>query len=256
MIILDNERLLVRLSDECRLRNYSKKTISNYVYHVAKFLCWLGSKNLKKSVVKDYILSLSKKNYSQSTIRQIRAALAFFFENVLKRDYMSDALPPMKRKKTLPKVLSKDEIEKFISSLKNLKHRLIVSLLYSSGLRVSEVVNLKSSDIDTRRNTILVRQGKGKKDRFTILSENVKKDLLDYLCQRNSASDYRELEEELLVQLNQLGIGPQGLGGRLTALAVNIESYPTHIAGLPVVVNLNCHISRHREVLLASREAE
>ena len=58
------------------------------------------------------------------------------------------------------------------------------------------------------------------------------------------------LEKEMLEAVNNLGIGPQGLGGRTTALAVNIETFPTHIAGLPVVVNINCHASRHKSVVL------
>lgn len=60
----------------------------------------------------------------------------------------------------------------------------------------------------------------------------------------------RELEIELVQKINELGIGPQGLGGRVTAFAVHVESYPTHIAGLPVAVNLNCHAARHREIIL------
>ncbi|ARC83720.1 hydrolyase, tartrate alpha subunit/fumarate, Fe-S type domain protein [Clostridium argentinense CDC 2741] len=67
---------------------------------------------------------------------------------------------------------------------------------------------------------------------------------------RNSNPFYEELEEELLELINNLGIGPQGFGGRSTALAVNVESYPTHIAGLPVAVNINCHATRHAEVEL------
>lgn len=67
---------------------------------------------------------------------------------------------------------------------------------------------------------------------------------------RNSNPFYAELEEELLELINNLGIGPQGFGGRSTALAVNVESYPTHIAGLPVAVNINCHATRHAEVEL------
>jgi len=67
---------------------------------------------------------------------------------------------------------------------------------------------------------------------------------------RNSNPFYEELEKELLELINNLGIGPQGFGGRSTALAVNVESYPTHIAGLPVAVNINCHATRHAEVEL------
>ncbi|MBQ8391922.1 MAG: fumarate hydratase [Clostridia bacterium] len=73
-----------------------------------------------------------------------------------------------------------------------------------------------------------------------------KKALLRPLDKRNSVEFYRELEEELLEKINTLGIGPQGFGGRTTALAVNIEQFPTHIAGLPVAVNINCHVTRHK----------
>ncbi len=77
-----------------------------------------------------------------------------------------------------------------------------------------------------------------------------KKSLLRDVNEGSKLDHIRELEEELLEKVNNLGIGPQGLGGRTTAIGVNIETYPTHIAGLPVVVNINCHASRHvREVL-------
>ena len=72
-----------------------------------------------------------------------------------------------------------------------------------------------------------------------------KKALMRPVDQRNSELFYAELEEELLKKINALGIGPQGFGGRTTALAVNIEKFPTHIAGLPVAVNINCHVTRH-----------
>ena len=73
-----------------------------------------------------------------------------------------------------------------------------------------------------------------------------KKALMRPVDQRNSEDFYAELEEELLEKINALGIGPQGFGGKTTALAVNIEKFPTHIAGLPVAVNINCHVTRHR----------
>lgn len=77
-----------------------------------------------------------------------------------------------------------------------------------------------------------------------------KKSLLRPVTERNSNPFYAELEEELLQKINALGIGPQGFGGRTTALCVNIETYPTHIAGLPVAVNISCHATRHAEVEL------
>lgn len=77
-----------------------------------------------------------------------------------------------------------------------------------------------------------------------------KKALIRPLTKRNEHPDYASLEAELLELINKTGIGPQGLGGRVTALAVNIEWYPTHIASLPVAVNINCHATRHAEVVL------
>lgn len=84
-------------------------------------------------------------------------------------------------------------------------------------------------------------------DRAALLS---KKALIRPLNVRNSDPFYKELEEELLDKINSLGIGPAGFGGRTTALSVNIETYPTHIAGLPVAVNINCHATRHKEIIL------
>lgn len=74
-----------------------------------------------------------------------------------------------------------------------------------------------------------------------------KKALIRPLDKRNDDEFYRGLEEELLEDINKLGIGPQGFGGKTTALGLNIETYPTHIAGLPVAVNINCHATRHKE---------
>ncbi len=77
-----------------------------------------------------------------------------------------------------------------------------------------------------------------------------KKALLRPVDQHSSHAEYAKLEQELLALVNETGVGPQGLGGRVTALAVNIEYYPTHIAGLPVAININCHATRHAEVEL------
>lgn len=77
-----------------------------------------------------------------------------------------------------------------------------------------------------------------------------KKALLRPVNERNSNEFYKKLEEELLEEVNKLGIGPQGFGGKTTAIGLNIETYPTHIAGLPVAVNINCHATRHKDIIL------
>ncbi|MDD7795971.1 fumarate hydratase [Clostridium sp. 'White wine YQ'] len=85
---------------------------------------------------------------------------------------------------------------------------------------------------------------------FEKAAEISKRALLRSIEQRNEDEFYRELEEEMLKKINELGIGPQGFGGKTTALGVNIEVFPTHIAGLPVAVNISCHATRHAEVIL------
>lgn len=77
-----------------------------------------------------------------------------------------------------------------------------------------------------------------------------KKALIRSINSKNQNKFYSDLEDELLMKMNELGIGPQGFGGKTTALGVNIETYPTHIAGLPVAVNISCHATRHKEVIL------
>jgi len=85
---------------------------------------------------------------------------------------------------------------------------------------------------------------------FDKAAKIAKKALIRSIDVRNENPFYAELEEELVTMINELGIGPQGFGGKTTALAVNIETYPTHIAGLPVAVNINCHATRHAEIEL------
>lgn len=82
-----------------------------------------------------------------------------------------------------------------------------------------------------------------------------KKALLRPVGSKHADKSYAELEQELLTRINNLGIGPQGFGGRTTALAVNMEVFPTHIAGLPAAVNINCHVARHGEAVLEGKEA-
>jgi site-specific recombinase XerD len=111
-----------------------------------------------------------------------------YLEKIMFRKFFA-TIPRAKKEKHLPEVLSKDEIIKMLSHLKNPKHHCIISLLYGSGLRVGEVVRIKMKDLDLERMVLLVRQGKGKKDRFTILPESLK-DILNKQRKIKSSNDY------------------------------------------------------------------
>ena len=184
----DYSEMIQKTSERMILESLSKKTQKNYLYNIKRFLDWLNKSSLfiSQTPVKLYFLSIAQV-YDTSTIRQIRASVLYFFKvNRIEMDIRD--IPNPKRKKLLPKVVSKIDIDKILGCMTNIKHKLIIMILYSSGLRVSEVVNLKRSDISD--NSLLVRQGKGKKDRYTIISKKVKKLLIEYLCQTTFKSVY------------------------------------------------------------------
>jgi len=119
------------------------------------------------------------KKYSASAMNLAISAIKFLFRNVLKNDSIEDKHRPHHDGR-LPMILSKEEISKIFSLEKNPKHRLLLMLVYSSGLRVSEVVALKKEHIDLSRKVIYIRLGKGRKDRSTLLSEKVSQYIVDY----------------------------------------------------------------------------
>jgi site-specific recombinase XerD len=143
--------------------------------------------NFNNNSIKYYFLGLK---LSVNSSRLCYAALRFFFGNILNMPFSTDEVPIKKKEKSLPKVLNKNQILNLIESTENLKHKLIVEMLYSTGLRLQELINLKRKDIDFDNNTLFVKQGKGKKDRITIISENIKLDLLKYYSTYTFKTDY------------------------------------------------------------------
>ncbi|MFT4304449.1 MAG: site-specific tyrosine recombinase/integron integrase [Candidatus Woesearchaeota archaeon] len=180
---------ITKLENQCKLMGFSIQTIKSYSFWVNKYLQFIekNSFNTNNESVKYYLLSL---NSSTNTNRLAYASISFFFKHILKKEFTSGEIPITKKQKQLPKVLSKEEIVTMINLTENLKHKLIIQLLYSSGLRLNELINLKRQDIDIERNLINIIQGKGKKDRITLLSEKLKIDLLKYYCKYQINSDY------------------------------------------------------------------
>ena len=176
------------LEQELRIRNFSSKTIRAYLHYNKEFLKFASgfSDDINKQNIKDYLDYLISSGKSTSTINQAINALKFYYGQILRRKFFFGeiGIKRPKKGKKLPAVLSKQEIVKMINASDNLKHRLIVQVLYSTGLRISELRNLKIDDIDFNRKNIFVKSGKGKKDRITIISEtvldNIDKYLLEY----------------------------------------------------------------------------
>ncbi len=173
-----------RIREELRLQGYSEKTERAYVGHINRFLI-SSSKDyseLKSNDIREYLLDLlNKQKGSHSYVNQAISSIKFLFEDVLHKKNVITNLPRTKREQRLPDVLNRNEVREIIASVNNLKHKMLLLMTYSSGLRVSEVVSLKVHDIDSERKLIHIRQGKGRKDRFTILSEYAYQEVQQYI---------------------------------------------------------------------------
>ncbi len=164
------------LENEIKLRGFSQKTYKNYRFHVNNFL----KSNLSPE---KYLLKLINCDKHSETIRQAGFSIKFYLK--ITKQFSELEFPNVKRSKKLPIILSKKDIESMIKITNNLKHKLIIQMLYSSGMRVSEVVNLKWKDIDFKRNIIHIKLAKGKKDRIVMLSKKVKKGLKQFELSNN-----------------------------------------------------------------------
>lgn len=190
---------LEKLKNELRLRGFSNLTVRNYSFFVDKFLKQTQSpiEQLTEEDVKLYLGSLIATK-SKSTTMLAAAALKFFFNEILKKPVTGIKIPKKDRK--LPEVLSKEEVKALIDSAETKKSKLMISLLYSTGLRVSELVKLKSQDIRFGEHTGWARQGKGGKDRMFILSDQLGTELQEYVAKREN--DYLFSKDKPLTTRN------------------------------------------------------
>ena len=159
---------------ELKLRGYSQKTQKAYLHHIKRYMRYFKEdpKQMDESHIREYILHLiDKESISRSYHNQAVSAIKFLYDNVLRMPKVVGSLPRPKKEKKLPVVLSREDVIKLLRAVTNLKHKAILMLAYSAGLRVSEVVRLKVQDIDGKRNMIHIKGAKGQKDRYTVLSE-------------------------------------------------------------------------------------
>jgi site-specific recombinase XerD len=159
---------------DMKLRRLSPKTIACYL------ACMKGvAKHFRKSPaelgdeeIRAYLHHLMEaRRVSQSVLVQTYSALKFFFEKTLQKQWNAFRIPRCKQRRKLPGVLTREEVESILSATKNLKHRAILMTIYSAGLRIGEATRLKVSDIDSGRMMIRVNEGKGLKDRYSLLGE-------------------------------------------------------------------------------------
>lgn len=188
-----------------KLRNYSPKTQKVYLFYIKDYIifCKKSDAKNKQEVIENYLLKRHKRGQSPQTVNLALNAIKFLYTEVLS-DPQKINLRFAKRNKKLPIVLSRKEVKEIIETTKNSKYRLMISLAYACGLRVGEVVNLRVADLDIDELVVNIREGKGKKDRISILPEKLQNDLRNLIAGKRA--------EEFLFSSNR--------GGKLTTASL------------------------------------
>jgi site-specific recombinase XerD len=184
------QELMVKIKNELKLRNYSRKTIESYLSCLADYFKFI--KDVKRDpdieIIKKYLLEKQDKGLAFQTINLYLQAIKYFYREIYKNQTNID-IKFAKTPSKLPVVLSRLEIKKIIENITNQKHRLIISLAYGCGLRVSEVIKLKAKDLDLNEFTVHLKSAKGDKDRITIFPEKLKNDVKNMIVGK-AGSDY------------------------------------------------------------------
>ena len=188
------EIALMQVERELQIRNYSPRTVKSYIICLKEFFNFLGKdkkdeRRYDEEDVKNFLWYKKEQNCSPKTLNVYMCSIKFYYKEIEKLYQRIDIKFP-KRSRKLPVVLAHHEIMGIIGNSHNLKHKLALALAYGAGLRVSEVINLKVSDIDFEQKIIYVRQGKGDRDRVTVLPEAIISDLRSFISYRRHPQDY------------------------------------------------------------------
>ena len=177
--------LLNKAKTQLYIRNYSPRTIASYISSLNNFAEWLIQEKVNQVTDKEvekYLYHLKKnRNRSISGMKQTVASLKILFTDILKKEIPDSLNIRFRKEEKIPVVLSEKEVAAIIKAVNNLKHKVILMTIYSAGLRLSECLALTVADMDFDRNQIRIRQGKGKKDRQTVLSRTLLSEMKDYL---------------------------------------------------------------------------
>jgi integrase/recombinase XerD len=176
----DRAAQFAAMEQELKLRQYSPRTRRAYLKLLRRLLVEMPPGAMDAEGIRQYVVGFVDRGASVGYHGQLVAAVRFFCLHVLGDRGLAAALPSPRRRKALPLVLSAQEVRALFAALPNPRHRLMTLLLYSSGLRVGELVRLRAADLDLDRRLIRVRHGKGGKDRYTLYAEAVAEDVAHY----------------------------------------------------------------------------
>lgn len=168
--------MINRYRQKLEIENYSPQTIKSYLSALHLFLDFIVKRKVKEITDEEITAYLhfckTEKQYAYSSMKLAIASIQFLYKKVLEEPVPKALEINIRKPQTLPTVLSKNEISKVLAVTTNLKHKTLLLLIYSAGLRLGEVLNLTLADIDSEAMRIHIRNGKGKKDRYVMLSEN------------------------------------------------------------------------------------
>lgn len=175
---------LKRYIEQLKLKGYSPNTIQTYSMEFAQLLKTIKNysvEDLSSEKLRSYFLyCIDSLKLSENLIHSRMNAVKFYFEQVLHREKFFMEIPRPKKPSLLPKAISTQDVKKMLEVLDNLKHQLLLKMCYGMGLRVSEIVSLKITDIDSKRMQVLISRSKGKKDRYVVLPESILEQLRAY----------------------------------------------------------------------------
>ena len=201
---MTNEQLIKKIEEDMKMRNFSKYTYDSYLGKTRDIMKYFGERQLeevKTEELREFLLKYLKdeRKLSDRSINYYNSVIRFVYEVTLDKLINKKQLPMRKQKKTVYKVLTKEELSTFFNVCDNFKFKTIFMLVYGSGLRIGEVANLRVEDIDSKKMRIFVREGKGNKERYTILP----KQSLEML--RTYWSKYRQNKRRGRIFLSETG---------------------------------------------------
>jgi integrase len=171
---MTNEEIITRAKEEVKLRGLSPDTEKEYLKSIRVFLHYYNNRTLEEmgeQEIRDFLLHLLEAGRSSGTMNIYNSALRFLYGAVIQRNLNYQMIPRRRIHRELPTIMSKSELVKFFSAIDNLRDKAIFMTVYGSGLRISEIVHLRVQDIDSENMRLFVHQGKGGKDRYTLLSQ-------------------------------------------------------------------------------------
>ena len=182
---MTNEQLIKKMKEDMNMRNFSKYTYDSYLGKTRDMMRYYGEKRLEEVTteeLREFLLKYLKdeRKLSDRSINYYNSVIRFIYEVTLDKLINKKQLPMRKQKKTVYRVLTKEELSTFFNVCDNFKFRTIFMLVYGSGLRIGEVANLRVEDIDSKNMRIFVRAGKGNKERYTILPKQSSDMLREY----------------------------------------------------------------------------